>query len=312
MRQDLLTNKKLTDDVQLKLDKLYLEQSINEAEKINQKYIDAEVKKQAELNKVIKDAQLLQAQEREDFFALYDQNTRSAQQLEEDAVREKYFNLITLAEQNGLDTIELKKRQEDAIADIEKAAREKKAAEEKAEFDRKVKIAEDYANSVNNLAETVFTISNSLGKQDDISKEKRAKRQFQVQKTMQLSMAILDGYKAAAASIAANPPVTPIGIAALIATISASVGAIAKIASTQYGAKSSGGGGGAAAGGGGGATPATNSTPSFSLFGQGNNMNTTSAPKDQENTMTVKAIVVESDVTSTQNKVKKMQENATL
>jgi hypothetical protein len=44
-------------------------------------------------------------------------------------------------------------------------------------------------------------------------------------------------------------------------------------------------------------------------------MNTTGGPKDAENKsnqLTVKAVVVESDVTSTQNKVKKMQENATL
>jgi hypothetical protein len=66
---------------------------------------------------------------------------------------------------------------------------------------------------------------------------------------------------------------------------------------------------------GGGATPNTGGTPSFSLFGQGNNMNTTGAAQDVENNnnqLTVKAVVVESDVTSTQNKVKKMQENATL
>lgn len=317
MRQDLLSNKKLTDDVRIKLDALYLEQSINEAEKINQKYIDAEKKKQADIAKVIKDAKLLQAQEEEDFFALYDQNTRSAQQLEEDAVREKYFNLITLAEQNGLDTIELKKRQEDAIADIEKAAREKKAAEEKAEFDRKVKIAEDYAGSLNNLAETVFTISNRFGKQDEESKEKRAKKQFQVAKALQLSMAIMDGFKAVTTSLASSPiaigPVpNPAGIASLAFAITTSLANISKIASTQYGSKSAGGAAGGGAPMSGGATPAGGGSPSFSLFGQGNNMNTTSAPKDQENTMTVKAIVVESDVTSTQNKVKKMQENATL
>jgi len=44
-------------------------------------------------------------------------------------------------------------------------------------------------------------------------------------------------------------------------------------------------------------------------------MNTTGGPQDVENNnnqLMVKAVVVESDVTSTQNKVKKMQENATL
>jgi hypothetical protein len=317
LQEDLLKNEKFNKDERAKLNALYVAEAQQTADAINKKYVDAEAKKQADLAKVIKDAKLLQAQDEEDFAALYDQNTRSAAQLEEDAVREKYFNLITLAEQYGLDTVELKKRQEDEIANIEKEARDKKAAEEKAEFDRKMKMAEDYAGAVGNLAETVFTISNRFGKQDEISKEKRAKRQFAVQKAMQLSLAIIDGFKAAQASIAQMPPVTPIGIAALVATISASVANVAKIASTQYGSKSSGGGGGggtdvtsmagnATAGGG---------APSFSLFGQGNNQNTTGSAQDVENNsnqLTVKAIVVESDVTSTQNKVKKMQENATL
>jgi hypothetical protein len=321
MRQDLANNEKLNKEERAKLNALYLEQSINEAEKINQKYVDAEIKKQADIAKVIKDAKLLQAQDEEDFAALYDQNTRSAAQLEEDAIREKYFNLITQAEQYGLDTVELKKRQEDEIANIEKEARDKKAAEEKAEFDRKMKMAEDYAGAVNNLAETVFTLSNRFGKQDEISKEKRAKRQFQIQKAMQLSMAIIDGFKAANASLAASPLTVlgvpnPGAIAAFAFAITTSLANVAKIASTQYGSKSgapAGGGGGASDGGGGAA--AGGGAPSFSLFGQGNNQNTTGSAQDVENNtnqLTVKAIVVESDVTSTQNKVKKMQENATL
>jgi hypothetical protein len=315
LREDLAKNEKLNKDERTKLNALYVQEAEQTAAAINKKYVDAEAKKQAELNKVIKDAQLLRAQEEEDFFALYDQNTRSAAQLEEDAVREKYFNLIEQAKQYNLDTQELEKQQADAIAKIQDEARAKEAEKRNKEREEKIKIAEDYANSVNALAETVFMLSDRFGKQDEISKEKRAKRQFQIQKTMQLSMAILDGFKAASASIAMNPPVTPIGIAALVATIAASVATITKISTTQYGSKSSGGGGG----GGGtppatGGTPdaATGGTPSFALFGQGNNMNTTSAPKDQETSLTVKAVVVESDVTSTQNKVKKMQENATL
>ena len=318
MRQDLANNEKLNKEVRAKLNALYIQEAEQTANAINKKYVDAEVKKQAELSKVIKDAQLLRAQEEEDFFTLYDQNTRSQAQLEEDAVREKYFNLIEQAKQYGLDTQELEKRQAKAIDKIQADARAKKEAEEKAEFDRKVKIAEDYAGSLNNLAETVFTVSNRFGKQDEESKEKRAKRQFQVAKALQLSMAIMDGFKAVTTSLSMSPvaigPVpNPAGIASLAFAVTTSLANIAKIASTQYGSKSAGGGaGGSSAPMGGGATPNTGGTPSFSLFGQGNNMNTTSAPTDQETSLTVKAVVVESDVTSTQNKVKKMQENATL
>jgi len=318
MRQDLANNEKLNKEVRAKLNALYIEESIDEAEKINQKYTDAEKKKQAELNKVIKDAQLLRAQEEEDFFAQYDQNTRSQAQLEEDTVRAKYFNLIEQAKQYGLDTQELEKRQTEEIAKIQDEARAKEAQKRKAELDAKMKIAEDYTQSINNLAETAFTLSDRFGKQDEKSKEARAKRQFQVAKALQLSMAIMDGFKAVTTFFSTNSLTVagipnPGAIASLALTLTSVVGNIAKIASTQYGSKSSSGaGGGMAAPSGGGATPNTGGTPSFSLFGQGNNMNTTSAPKDQETSLTVKAVVVESDVTSTQNKVKKMQENATL
>jgi len=317
LREDLAKNEKLNKEERAKLNDLYVQEAAQTADSINKKYVDAEAKKQAELSKVIKDAQLLRAQEEEDFFALYDQNTRSAAQLEEDAIREKYFNLIEQAKQYNLDTQELEKRQQEELAKIQDEARAKEAEKRNKEREEKIKIAEDYANSINNLAETAFALADRFGKQDEVNKEKRAKRQFAVQKAMQLSLAIIDGFKAAQASIAQFPPVTPIGIAALIATISASVANVAKIASTQYGSKSSGGGGG---GGTDVSTMAGNANagggaPSFSLFGQGNNLNTTSSPKDAENKsnqLTVKAVVVESDVTSTQNKVKKMQENATL
>jgi len=317
LQEDVLKNEKYNKDERAKLNALYVKEAEQTAAEINKKYVDAEVKKQADLAKVIKDAKEIQAQEEEDFFARYQEAVNSTQQNEINAVREKYNLLIEEAKRYGQSTLELEKLQQEEIAKIEKEVAEKKAAKEIAEFERKVKIAEDYSNSINNLAETAFVLAERFGKQDEVSKEKRAKRQFAVQKAMQLSLAIIDGFKAAQASIAQFPPVTPIGIAALVATISASVANVAKIASTQYGSKSSAGGGG---GGTDVSTMAGNANagggaPSFSLFGQGNNQNTTSGPQDVENKsnqLTVKAIVVESDVTSTQNKIQKMQENATL
>jgi hypothetical protein len=321
LREDLAKNEKLNKEERKKLNDLYVQEAAQTADAINKKYIDAEKKKQDEIAKVIKDAKAIQAQEEEDFAALYDQNTRSAAQLEEDAIREKYFSLIAYAEQYGLDTAELKKRQEDELTKIEDEARAAREAKDKAERDAKIKMAEDVAGTINNLTETAFALSNRFGKQDEVSREKRAKRQFQIQKAMQLSMAIIDGFKAANASIAVSPLTVlgvpnPGAIAALAFAVSTSLANVAKIASTQYGSKSSGAAAGGDAGSAMGASTATGGgAPSFSLFGQGNNMNTTGGPQDVENNnnqLTVKAVVVESDVTSTQNKVKKMQENATL
>lgn len=321
LREDLKNNEKLNKEERAKLNKLYEQEAEQTAKAINQKYIDAEVKKQAELAKVLKEAKEVQAQEEEDFYNRYQEMTNSAQQNEVNAVREKYFAMILEAEKYGQSTVELQKKQDAEIKAIEDAAAEERRQKRLKEQADKIQIAEQYTQSVNNLAETAFTLADRFGKQDEVSKEKRAKRMFQVQKAMQLSMAIIDGFKAANASLAASPiaigPVpNPAGIASLAFAITTSLANVAKIAASQYGGKggAAAGGGGSAPMGGSTATPG-GGTPSFSLFGQGNNLNTTSGPKDVENKsnqLTVKAVVVESDVTSTQNKVKKMQENATL
>jgi hypothetical protein len=321
LREDLAKNEKLNKEERKKLNDLYVQEAEQTAKNINQKYVDAEVKKNEELAAKRKEADDKIIAEEDALFAMRQALTQTQQeaaiaQIVADSEAKLALDGITAADEvliaedtkKKIAEIEQKYRDEE-LEKTKKAEQEKQAA--------KYKLAEDYANAVNNLASTVFTISERFGKQDEVSKEKRAKRQFAVQKAMQLSLAIIDGFKAAQASIAQFPPVTPIGIAALIATISASVANVAKIASTQYGSKSSGGGGG---GGTDVSTMAGNANagggaPSFSLFGQGNNMNTTGAAQDVENNnnqLTVKAVVVESDVTSTQNKVKKMQENATL
>ena len=185
----------------------------------------------------------------------------------------------------------------------------------------KADIASKYAQSVNSLAEGMFSISNSYGKQDEKSKEERAKRQFYIQKAMNLGMATIDGYKAITAFLSTNPLTVlglpnPGAIAGLVATSAAAAGNILKIASARYGGKgtpttttpSVGGGGG------GGDTSTQAATPNVNLFGANNNANTFGANGQQQQggQMVVKAIVVESDVTSVQNKMSKIQQSAVL
>ena len=139
-----------------------------------------------------------------------------------------------------------KKNQEIAAKEVEEAA---KAAEKKAT------IEQQYRDSVVALSEGIFAISNSLGKQDEKSKEARAKRQFNIQKAMNLAMAVIDGHKAITASLAAAPvaigPIpNPAGIASLTFAIATTAANIAKIASARYSGGASGGGGAAPGGGG--------------------------------------------------------------
>jgi hypothetical protein len=321
LQEDVLKNEKYNKDERAKLNAVYVQEAEQTAKNINQKYVDAEAKKQEELAAKRKEEQEKIIADQDALFAMRQALTQTQQeaaiaQIVADSEAKLALEGITAADEVLIAEDTAKK-----IAEINQKYREEEAEKEKEAQQKtmanKLQIAEMYAQSVNNLAETVFAISDRFGKQDDVNKEKRAKRQFHVYKAMQLSMAIIDGFKAAQASIAQFPPVTPLGIASLIATISASVANVTKIATSQYGGK-----GGAASSGGGtdvtsmaGNANAGGGAPSFSLFGQGNNMNTTGAAQDVENNnnqLTVKAVVVESDVTSTQNKVKKMQENATL
>ena len=75
-----------------------------------------------------------------------------------------------------------------------------------------------------------------------------------------------------------------------------------------------GGGGGSTGGGGASASAATPAQPSFDLFGQNNDLNNLSNQGDVETSQAiqVKAVVSETEVTDTQNKIKKIKDSATL
>jgi hypothetical protein len=322
LQEDVLKNEKYNKDERAKLNALYVQEAEQTAKNINQKYVDAEAKKQEELAAKRKEEQEKIIASEDALFAMRQALTQTQQEAEiaqivADSEAKLALDGITAADEALIAEDTAKK-----IAEINQKYRDEELQKEQEKRDAKIAMAQQYTESINNLAETAFVLADRFGKQDEVNKEKRAKRQFQVAKAMQLSMAILDGYKAITAFFATNSLTVagipnPGAIASFALTLSSVVANVAKIASTQYGAKNGtpadGGGGAAMAGGGGTATGG--GTPSFSLFGQGNNQNTTSGPQDVENKsnqLTVKAIVVESDVTSTQNKIQKMQENATL
>ena len=216
---------------------------------------------------------------------------------------------VFVAEQTAQRIAEINQK----YADIERANHFKSMAE-------KADIASKYAQSVNSLAEGIFAMSNSYGKQDEKSKEARAKRQFYIQKAMNLGMATIDGFKAITASlaqapIAMGPAPNPAGIASLAFAGATSVANIMKIASAKYGGKGTPTATAPSAGGGSGAdsTSTQAASPNVNLFGANNNANTFGANGQQQGgQMVVKAVVVESDVTSVQNKMSKIQQSATL
>jgi hypothetical protein len=146
--------------------------------------------------------------------------------------------------------------------------------------------------------------------------EKQQEKAFKVNKAANIAMAVIDTLKGAVTAftsqILPNDPTSVVrgAIAAAMVT-AAGIANIKKISATQFkGATASNASGGAgASGGGGGVQPAT---PQTNLFGQSNNMNTVTSAQSVESQQVIKAVVVESDITNSQSRVKRMEENATL
>jgi hypothetical protein len=220
---------------------------------------------------------------------------------EEAAIREKYRQAEIVAEETKTAKLE----------EIEKAARDKTFANVEAGF----QLATQAMTSLTALQD--INTKKKLKGVEKGSKEEEVilKRQFEQQKRMQLAMAVINGAQAIA-SIFAQYPKFDGGFAmaaALAGSVIATTTSLATIASTSFE------GGGTAP-----AAPDTNSltgggtggmaTPSASLFGSNNNLNNVGAPQEgqQGQNITVTAIVSETEMTSTQDRVNRIKRNAEL
>lgn len=327
--EDVQKSETYTKDEKIKLKKLYEEQLKVELNKQTQTELDAENAKQKKLLDAIKANNQAQLDAEEAFYEQYRLQVMNEQQREVDATNAKYFTLIANAEKYGLDTKVLKEQQEAELAAIDKkysdAKIKLKEDEDKKLRDAKIKsaqddlqIAESGVKSIQAIGDIAFAAKMKNVKKGSKEEEELAKKQFKFNKSMQLAGAIVDAGKAITASLASSPlaigPVpNPIGIANLVATAAVSAANIAKIASTQFTSTGSSGGTNAPSINSASSTSTTGANPSFNLFGQGNNMNNVTATNDQQTTnITVKAVVSETELTNTQNKVAKINKNATL
>jgi hypothetical protein len=188
---------------------------------------------------------------------------------------------------------------------------------EKAKQDEIVKIAEQGLQSAQNLSDIFFLFKKSKAEKGSKEETELARKQFNVNKALQIGMATIDGFKAIT-SILAQYPKFDGGIAmaaALVATGTASAATIAKIAATKF---ESGGGAPSAGGGGGGvpsipppptiATPEnnTNKTTSFDETGKNLNFQGNATP-----TINVKASVGVDEITSKSNRVEVLENQST-
>jgi cell shape-determining protein MreC len=178
-----------------------------------------------------------------------------------------------------------------------------------------------HAKELENLEEGSAAYEDAKKRQLD-EEQDFAKKKFEIDKKQQIAAAVIQGIQAVLSAYSSGSAIPVVGavtgpVFAALAAVAAAKN-IQAIKSTTY----QGGGGAPAASSGGtpsipGADGGTSSAvPSFNLFGQGNNANTTNASAPVmgggQGPMVVKAVVVESDITNSQANVARYNESATL
>jgi hypothetical protein len=233
----------------------------------------------------------------------------------------QYNNSLTYAGQ--LENLQIQMDAELALVEGNEAAkqliREEYAGKEKdlrlGQAAATVELAQKTTEALQGLADLYFSIKMANVQKGSAAEEKAAKQQFKVNKGLALTGAILSTAMAAIKSLSQSPlaigPVpSPIGIASLAATILTGAASVAKIAATQYTSTSSGGGGGAlgslsSAGGGVALEPPSSGSTQLNADG-------TIKAAIGNTQPTIKAVVVETDITTSQKRVNTIEERASL
>ena len=252
------------------------------------------------------------------------------QQREENAVREKYFNLIEQAKQYGEDYSLLLIAQEAELAIITDEFAKKAADKKKEENLQRIELQKEYAENiiagataVVNIIDSINTIANKkeidrikkkqeAGEKLSKKEENKLKRDIAMQKAFAIAKIAIDTASAltsaiagATASAAAAGPAavafTPVFIATQIATVLGAVGSALAIINAPTPAI--GGGGGAGGGSGDSTEDAPDPTPpDTELFKTGQSI---------LNQPPMKVYVLEQDISDTQSNVAQIKQQAT-
>jgi hypothetical protein len=313
-------------------------QKIQEAA-ITKKYADADKAIQDEKDAKKKEADaktIADAIALEDFK--YNEIARLAAETETNAQQKilKDAEYRKLIEQQAFEAKTAKLKEDDELYLLYKAEFQKKlddidtATVEKVKADEATKRAEQFATiqkgfefaektlgaieGITSLAQANKLKGVQKGSKEE---EKIMRKQFNLNKAMQLAGAVIDAGKAITASLASSPiaigPVpNPAGIASLAFATITSATNIAKIAATQFTSSSA-----PSAdtpgniGGGGASTTAVAPTAGPQLFGQANTGSQVNAGGSTNN-ITVTAIVSETEITASQNHINNIQNNSVL
>jgi len=266
--------------------------------------------KQEKLDALTKEQQEKEIEAYNEFLERYNtqqqtiSNSRlSAEEQEVNAVRAKYAKLIEEAKLYKKDTTAIEEQIGKETAEIQKKYALKKIADAQAERDAKIQFASDINAGLSQLGNIFINDQKKLEK---------------FQKATALVQIAIDTAKAISSLVAmsqANPLNAVTAGGAGIAQYASGIVQIltnvakAKALLSNPSASASGGGGGTSAS----ASSASVATPSINMFGQGNNANNLTSQSMQSNqTVTVQAVVSETEITATQNKMKIIDLGSTL
>lgn len=307
-----------------------LEDSLGIKEEVNQNFVDKQAEIEAELARQREEARQAEIQAELDRQAILDEiaeaeylATTSQIDQEINAVQEKYFRLIELAKQNGLDTSILEAEQAKQIQAIKDAAakeeKDKKIANEKEiadavlaakkkQFEDEEKIRKEKQEKEAKLVAAGFEFLGNLSAAFAQGNERQQKIAFNITKAANIAQATMDTYKAATgayASFASIPVVgVPLGIAAAAAAVAAGIANVRAIAQTKF----EGGGGAGAASSPSAPTAAGGFPAQFNVVGNTGVNQLAQTLGEQP----LKAYVVAGDVTSAQSLERNKIEQSTI
>jgi hypothetical protein len=302
LRADNLKNSKLTALERATIDLQLQEQEFNEKKNIQAKYNEETKQSLIASEKSKTDEKVkLEGEEKtrlEAVAKLKAETGKTAQELELQKIRADFEAKRLIA---GEDSALLQ-----ALNDAEK----KKLAEtndkfRKEEEDKEAKLNAQKVEAVQSGLQTIGNLAEAFAGKSKASQKKA----FQVQKAANIASATIDTYKSATSAFAsAGNPI----LGAVMAAIAVAAGLIniKKISSTTFE------GGAGASGGGGSSAPASipSMNPQTSMFASGNGQanNLSSTNNGLQNQPVIKAVVVESEITASQNKMNKIKESSTL
>ena len=287
-----------------------------EIDAINKAAADAELEIQKNLAKQLAD---FRNEELDRAEAIQEQAYQSGLTARQKEIEERtyyYDNLIAEANRYGVDTKVFEEQRRKELADINKKFDDQdkqvaleKIAQEQAIRDAKIEIASSVAQGLGAIGEAFIKDQEKL--------EKFNKAQALIQIGIDTAKAISSLVAMSQANPLNSVTAGAAGLAQYAAGIVQIVTNIAKAKSilmnpTNTSAASAGGGGGTSS-----SASASSSVPSFvpgNLFGQGNAANNVTAPTGMESgqNITVTAVVSETEITATQNKVNKIMKNSVL